>query len=100
MPAAGRWPLVGALPDLLRRPFEFFPAARERHGDIYQLRLGPLKPVVLNHPRHAQHVLRDHAANYRKGGAMWDTVRTLLGNGLVVSEGEFWLRQRRMMQPQ
>jgi cytochrome P450 len=31
---------------------------------------------------------------------MWDFVRTILGNGLVVSEGDFWLRQRRMMQPQ
>ena len=31
---------------------------------------------------------------------MWDAVRNMLGNGLVVSEGSFWLRQRRMMQPQ
>src|SRR5262245_49481272 len=26
-------------------------------------------------------------------------LRTILGNGLVVSEGDFWLRQRRMIQP-
>src|SRR4030095_4542230 len=42
----------------------------------------------------------DHVQNYRKGGAMWDVIRAMLGNGLVVSEGSFWLRQRRMMQPQ
>ncbi len=100
LPQAGSWPFLGALPALLNRPFEFFEEARRRHGDIYRLRVGPLRPVVLNHPRHIQHVLRDHAANYRKGGALWDNLRRILGNGLVVSDGEFWLRQRRMMQPQ
>lgn len=99
-PQAAGWPLLGALPALLARPFAFLEAARERHGDIYSLDLGPLRAIVLNHPRHAQHVLRDRAASYRKGGAVWDTLRTILGNGLVVSEGDFWLRQRRMMQPQ
>jgi cytochrome P450 len=43
--------------------------------------------------------LRDRAKNFAKGGPMWTAVRTILGNGLVVSEGDFWLRQRRMMQP-
>jgi cytochrome P450 len=56
--------------------------------------------VFLNHPRHAQHLLRDNAQNYQKSGPLWDAVRTLLGNGLVVSQGDFWLRQRRLMQPQ
>lgn len=100
LPRAAGWPLLGALPSLLARPFEFLDEARRRHGDIYALDLGPASAVVLNHPRHAQHVLRDRAANYRKGGAMWDAIRTVLGNGLFVSEGDFWLRQRRMMQPQ
>lgn len=99
MPVTKGLPLVGSLPWLLKDPFAFFATAREQYGDIYQLNLGLAKVVVLNNPRHAQHVLRDHAQNYRKGGPMWDAVRGLLGNGLVVSEGEFWLRQRRMMQP-
>jgi cytochrome P450 len=93
-------PLVGSLFSLLREPFGFLHRARERYGDIYTLNLGFGKFVMLNHPRHAQHVLRDHANNYNKGGAIWDSVRAFLGNGLVVSEGAFWLRQRRLMQPQ
>jgi cytochrome P450 len=90
---------VGALPAFLRRPFAFFREAQLRHGDIYTLDIGVLKWVILSHPSHAEHVLVANAQNYRKGGAMWDTVRELLGNGLVVSEGDFWLRQRRMIQP-
>lgn len=100
MPKTSSLPLIGSLPQLLRDPFGYVSHARETHGDIYWLNLGLINVVVLNQPRHAQYVLRDNAANFRKGGPMWDAVRGMLGNGLVVSEGDFWLRQRRMMQPQ
>jgi cytochrome P450 len=100
LPKTKGFPLLGSLPALLQDPFRFMVAARATYGDIYTLDLGVSKAVVLNHPRHAQYILRDNAHNYRKGGPMWDAVRDLLGNGLLVSEGDFWLRQRRMMQPQ
>ncbi|HMN26576.1 MAG TPA: cytochrome P450 [Caldilineaceae bacterium] len=98
-PSAPGLPLVGSLLPVMKDPLAFFLTAQATYGDIYTLRLGPLEVIVLNHPRHVQHVLRDHVHNYSKGGPIWDTVRTLLGNGLVVSEGDFWRRQRRMMQP-
>lgn len=99
-PMTGGWPLIGALPALIRQQIDFLPAAQQRYGDIYTLNLGMVKAIVLNHPEHAQHVFRDNARNYSKGGKFWEIVRETLGNGLVVSEGEFWLRQRRMLQPQ
>jgi cytochrome P450 len=100
IPTVQGWPLVGVLPALVRDPFGFVLRTWQEQGDIFALNLGFTRVVFLNHPRHAQYVLRDNAHNYRKGGAMWDAVRKVLGNGLVVSEGEFWLRQRRLMQPQ
>lgn len=92
-------PLLRALPSLLAQEADFLDKARARHGDIYRIKLGPLDVVMLCHPKHAQYILRDSSTKYRKEGSLWTSVRTLLGNGLVVSEGEFWLRQRRMMQP-
>ncbi|MFY0566911.1 cytochrome P450 [Archangium lansingense] len=92
-------PLVSALPRLLKDRFEFLEAARQRIGDIYTLDLGFSDAIILSHPRHVQHVLVDHARKYFKGGAIWESMRTFLGNGLPVSEGEFWKRQRRMIQP-
>ncbi len=92
-------PLLRELPLLASRPLDFFLQGREAHGDIYTVDLGFARVTLLQHPRHAQHVLRDQAARYRKGGAIWDAIRTLIGNGLPASEGEFWRRQRRMMQP-
>ncbi|MBV7333214.1 cytochrome P450 [Chloroflexi bacterium TSY] len=100
LPTTNGWPLVGSLPMFLRDPFKFLEQAHTEHGDLYRLDLGFSKLVICNHPRHVQHILRDNAQNYVKGGPLWDTVRSLLGNGLVSSQGEFWLRQRRMMQPQ
>lgn len=97
--ASGR-PLVGVLPEVLTQQINFLPAARAKYGDIYRLSFGPQTIVILNGPNHAQHVFRDNVRNYRKGGKFWDTLRQVIGNGLAVSEGDYWLRQRRMMQPQ
>ena len=93
-------PLVGSLPQLIKNPFGYLKEARNTYGDIYNLNLGVSKMLMLNSPRQMQHIFVDNVQNYRKGGAMWDAIRAMLGNGLVVSEGSFWLRQRRMMQPQ
>jgi cytochrome P450 len=99
-PRARALPLVGSLPSLIRAPLPFLEEARATCGDVYRVDLGVSEVLILSHPRHAAHVLRDHAHNYTKGGPLWDTIRTLLGNGLPVSEGDYWRRQRRMMQPQ
>ena len=93
-------PVIGSLPSVLRERVAFLDHAVENHGDVYKLDLGVTSIVMLCHPAHAQYVLRDNAKNFAKGGPMWDSVRTLVGNGLVVSEGDFWMRQRRLMQPQ
>lgn len=93
-------PLVGVLPQLVMDPFGYVVRSWAQLGDIYALNLGFIKVVMLNHPRHAQHVMRDNAQNYYKGGPIWDSLRGFVGNGLVASEGAFWLRQRRLMQPQ
>ena len=53
---------------------------------------------VINHPDDIKHVLLSNHRNYTKGEGM-DRVKILLGNGIMTSEGDFWRRQRRMMQP-
>src|SRR5689334_1652138 len=98
-PVAQGFPIIGAIPALVREQLAYLERAHAEYGDIYKLNLGATSMVMLNHPDYAQHVLVDHARNYSKGGPIWDSVRSLVGNGLVTSEGDFWLRQRRMMQP-
>jgi cytochrome P450 len=52
----------------------------------------------VNHPDGVQHVLLDNNHNYYKGNN-WEPMRQVAGNGLFTSEGNFWLSQRRLMQP-
>ena len=99
LPRTRGLPFVGVLPRMFTSPLALLKEAREKHGDIFALDVGVMNMIALTHPRHAQHVFKDNARNYRKGGTLWESMRILLGNGLPVSEGDFWLRQRRLMQP-
>lgn len=95
----GTLPLIGALPSFVRDPFGTLRRAAATSG-VCRLDLGVLDMVTLHEPDHVDHVLRKHAAIYRKEGPFWESIRALLGNGLVTSTGALWLRQRRMLQPQ
>lgn len=53
---------------------------------------------VATNPAHIKYILQDNNKNYRKGKA-FEYMKSLLGNGLVTNEGEFWRKQRRMAQP-
>lgn len=72
----------------------------ERHGDVCRVPAvsRAADGLVIHDPEDIRHVLLANRANYVKGVGM-DRVRILLGNGLIVSDGEFWARQRRLMQP-
>ena len=90
-------PWVGILPRLWRdRPLQFFLDATLRYGDVVRLEMGPHPVFLVTHPNDVQRVLQENNRNYRKG---YESVAPVLGNGLVTSEGEVWLRQRRLMQP-
>ncbi len=69
-----------------------------RFGDIYKASAFGTDVYVVSDPRYADYVLRENWQNYKKGQAI-KRVGLLLGNGLMVSEGEFWKSQRRMIQP-
>lgn len=69
-----------------------------RFGDTFKASVYGTSVYASRDPRHAQHVLRENCRNYVKGQAI-KRIALLLGNGLMVSEGEFWKTQRRMIQP-
>ncbi len=70
-----------------------------RLGDVVHLHFPNLETVLLNHPELARRVLVDDHRSFSKQTRGYDTLRIGLGNGLVTSEGSFWRRQRRIMQP-
>jgi cytochrome P450 len=71
----------------------------ETHGPLVRVRLGPTVAHLVFDPADVKHVLVDANANYTKQTARTKQLRHLFGNGLVVSEGAYWRRQRRIAQP-
>lgn len=73
---------------------------KDRYGDICRVQSAsrPNDSVVIHDVEAIRRVLLTNRANYVKGVGL-ERVRVLLGNGLIVSEGDFWSRQRRMIQP-
>jgi cytochrome P450 len=87
---------IGATDDSLERMRELF----AQHGDTYRV-YSPSRrrdTWVIHHPDDVKRVLVGNHRNYTKGLGL-DRVKILLGNGIMTSEGEFWRRQRYMMQP-
>lgn len=72
----------------------------KQYGDVYKL--GSIDrdshTYVVSHPNDAMHVLGKNYRNYVKGVGI-ERVNVLLGRGLMVSEGDLWKRQRKMIQP-
>ena len=67
-------------------------------GDTYKASIYGGDAYVTRSPVDAHHVLVGNASNYVKGRLI-KRIALLLGNGLMTSEGKFWRRQRRMIQP-
>jgi cytochrome P450 len=100
MPRAPGLPLLGSLPALLRQRFDFFERARERCGDIFVLELGVREVVVVADPIAAEEIFVSRSKNFDKGEEFWEGGREAVGNGLILSDGDLWRRQRRLMNPE
>src|SRR5262245_27429255 len=97
-PGPRGFPIVGVLPAMRRDPMAVFTNAAHRFGDVAYLKIGPRRGFLITNPADVRHVLQDNARNYHKS-PLDSKLRTSIGNGLLTSEDEFWLRQRRIAQP-
>ncbi|NEA62764.1 cytochrome P450 [Streptomyces sp. SID12488] len=96
-------PLLGSALDLRRDPLATFVRAQREHGDVVRVTAGPpgLRTVMycVFSPEGAQQVLATQAANFRKDNAFYEEIRQTGGNGLLTSQDDDYLRQRRLIQP-
>lgn len=80
-----------------RDPLHFLRQGFDACGDTYKIRLFK-EFIVTRDPGFFRHVLQQHHKQFKKGNSV-KLLRPVLGNGLVISDGDFWLRQRRLVQP-
>ncbi|MCA9944855.1 MAG: cytochrome P450, partial [Anaerolineales bacterium] len=87
------------IPEIQREPLAFLQRNAAEFGDFIHYPLGLWEVYQLNHPDLIEHVLVTNQRNYSKNTVQYNTLANITGNGLLTSDGRFWRRQRRMIQP-
>jgi cytochrome P450 len=96
--SAKRKNFSGQLGMVRRDPLGFFTHCARTYGDITAMRYFNFRVFFINNPDYIEDVLVNNARKFHKGRAL-QANKGVFGEGLLTSEGSFWLRQRRLAQP-
>lgn len=100
IPVASSRSGLAAIKQLKADPLSYYMANRADYGDYVRVKSLPgFDFYTLTHPTAVEHVLQTHQKNYRKPDVFLKPTTLLFGNGIFTSEGEFWMKQRRLSQP-
>jgi len=92
------YPLVGNLPDFTKDRLGLLQRLA-RAGDICAMHFGPFPAILFNTPEHVHSILVEHAYDFDKGRAIHTLGRSVIGDGISSSEGDFHRHQRKLMSP-
>jgi cytochrome P450 len=99
IPAVHGRPFIGSLREFQRSPLGFSLEIAQNYGDIARVTLLGEESIFVNDPDAVQHILQINSRNYDKQTMDYQLLYPLVGQGLLTSDGDAWLRQRRLMQP-
>lgn len=98
-PSPPRWrSLLGAIRFFTRDRIQNLHDLHSEYGDFVLSQLGRTKIYFVANPEAIQECLVSRHKDFHKSRSYF-ALRLVMGNGLVTSEGDFHLRQRRMIQP-
>jgi cytochrome P450 len=93
------FPLLGNMPEFARNPIKFITRLQQEYGDVAAFSLMGSKSVLISNPEDIERVLQETGKRYSNGKPSGGALETVIGNGLVTSEGDFWKRQRKLVAP-
>jgi cytochrome P450 len=76
----------------------FLARCQREYGDIVYFRFLNVPLCLVAHPDQIENVLVKNSANLVKSRD-YRALKSVLGNGLLTSEGSFWQKQRKLIQP-
>lgn len=86
-----------SLPHIVRNPALRFKKFLDENDGLVRIQL-PYPAIVTDRPELIRHVLQKNHKNYIKTKVVRTIIRDHLGNGLLSSDGDYWLKQRRAIQ--
>ncbi|WP_324662547.1 cytochrome P450 [Haloarcula sediminis] len=92
-------PLFGSSRTYASDPFRFISTLEDAYGDVAYFDMGPMETVLLSDPAAIERVLVSEADRFRKPDFQGDALGDLLGDGLLLSEGDTWEKQRQLANP-
>ncbi len=88
------------IPQAVKNPIPIFEKAIANNGDIVGINVvGGEQIVVTNNADYIKHVLQKNNKNYTKSDVQLKGLKQYVGSGLLTTDGAYWLRQRRLIQP-
>ncbi|MES3516428.1 MAG: cytochrome P450 [Natronomonas sp.] len=95
-PGPNGLPVLGNTHQYARDPFTFMTAVGRAYGDIARFELAGQPTYMVTGPDEIERVLVSEADSYRKPVFGDDAIEDLLGNGLLLSDGDAWRHQRQL----
>lgn len=92
-------PVLGSMPQLAANPAEFLLKLAVEYGDIARFYMLGREFFLVAHPDYIQEVLVGQRTKFHKSDIDKDIMGKFLGNGILLSEGDYHKRQRKLVQP-
>ena len=99
-PSVSRWLTIQRVIRFVKDPIPILDESLKKYGSTYRFYLGGIrKSLITIDPEVIRHVLQKNHRNYHKSEIQTDILGRFIGQGLLTSNGDYWLRQRRLIQP-
>ena len=86
--------------EFLNNPIKFISKSMDIYSDSYTASLKRNKKIIITqNPDFINYILKENHKNYKKSKLSTESAARFFGKGLLFSNGDYWLRQRRLIQP-
>jgi len=98
----GGYDIISSVPRALKQvkdPIGTMEESMALFNGTYSVHLGYRKYIITQDPAFIEYVLKTNHRNYQKSHFQSEKLAKFIGKGLLTSNGDFWLKQRRLIQP-
>lgn len=100
LPTVPRFKTIKGLMKFIDNPIQILQDYGDEYGETFGYYIGGKDFVISSSdPAFNRHILQGNHRNYEKSALQTDLLSKYVGFGLLTTNGDYWLRQRRMIQP-